>query len=243
MIRQTQLLIALLLLLLPIVARAQKKMDSFDLHVASLRVLERKDVQAELVITPAQRNKMDKFATDYNDHLNAYLAELKKQKKVNQPMPDQTVIMMLSQLKQDVMGVLSADQLKRLREISLQAFGLNGILDKVVAKKVGLNDDQINRMANTYKTGSKKANDLVVNAIKPVQNQFKKKPKDKKEAEKMQADYLAKSKSAMKAVEPNVQKVNNDTQSAMLAIFTPQQRQAYLALQGKVFEPKSGSLK
>ena len=226
--------------MLPLFASAaQKKSDSFDLHVASLRVLERKDVQAELAVTPAQRAKMDKYAEDYNTKLKAYVAELKKQNKTPQ-MPDGTVVLMLGTLKQQVMDQLTPTQLKRLREISLQAFGLNGILDSTVAKKIGMSDAQMEQMRKTYQAGSKKANDIMAGAIKPVNKEFKGKPKVKTqaEAEKMQSEYVNQGKAAMNAVMPDVQKVNDDTQAAMLKIFTPQQKKAFLALQGKVFHSK-----
>jgi hypothetical protein len=122
----------------------------------------------------------------------------------------------------------------------LQAYGLNGILDTTVAKKVGLSEAQIAKMRDTYKEGSKKANDLMVGAMKPVNKQFTTKPKDAAEEQRMKADYDAKSKAAVHAVMPNVQKVNDDTQQAMLAIFTPQQKAAFLALQGKVFHSSQG---
>src|SRR4051812_29884919 len=109
-------------------------MDQFDLHVSSLRILQDRSVQAELGVTTAQRAKMDKFADGYNSDLNAYLAELKKQNKADEQLPDETMSMMLARLKQSVMAVLTPSQLKRLREISLQAYGLNGLMDDTVAK-------------------------------------------------------------------------------------------------------------
>jgi len=222
------LFFCVLMVLLPFAAVAsQPKMDPFDLHVASLRILERKDVQAELGVTAAQRAKMDQYADDYNNSLKLYLQQLKKQNKANEPMPDGTVVMMLSKLKQNVMAILTPAQLRRLREISLQAYGLNGILDTTVAKKIGLSESQIAKMQETYKAGSKKANDIMADAIKPVDKEFKGKPKNQ--------DYEAKGKAAVNAAMPQVQKVNDDTQAAMLAIFTPQQKKAFLALQGKVF--------
>ena len=233
--RKASVLIALIAFILPVFAVAQaKKMDPFDLHVASLRVLEQKDVQAELGVTPAQRTQMDKYADNYNTHLNLYLAALKKQGKTNEPMPDETVIMMLGELKQNVMGVLTPPQLKRLREISLQAFGLNGILDTTVARKVGLSEDQISRMKKTYEDGSKKANDLMKKAMDPVNKKYK-----GKKGDQARGEYINEGKSAMDRVMPQVQKINDATQSAMLAIFTPQQKQNYLNLQGKVFHSKN----
>lgn len=240
--RKLNYLLVFLLMTLPFVAGAQAKLDPFDLHVSSLRILERKDVQAEIKITTAQRAKMDKFADGYNVELNAYLAALKKEGKGNQPMPDQTVVMMLGKLKQNVMALLTPVQLKRLREISLQAYGLNGIMDTTVAKKVGLSQDQVSKMKSTFEAGSKKANGLMLKAMQPVEKQFKgKKPKTEKDAQALEKDYLAKSKAAMAGVMPQVQKVRGDTQKAMLAIVTAKQRQSYLALQGKVFQAKQGA--
>jgi hypothetical protein len=233
--RKTNFLLAVLLCLLPVLAIArQAKMDPFDLHVASLRILERKDVQAELGVTTQQRATMDKYADEYNTKLNAYLAELKKEKKTV-TLPDETVVTMLGNLKQQVMAVLTSAQLKRLREISLQAFGLNGILDSTVAKKVGLSDTQIKRMRSLYEEGSKKANSIMTGAEKPVQQKYKGKPTTDQNKKAYESD----SKAAMQKVMPTVQKINDDTQAAMLKVFTAAQKQKYLSLQGKVFHSKA----
>jgi len=110
MMNRICILLAAVFLLLPLSAFAQKgTMDSFDLHVASLKVLERKDVQAEIGITTAQRAKMDHFADGYNTDLKVYLQEKQKTApKDYEPMRDPTIIAMLARLKENVMAVLSS---------------------------------------------------------------------------------------------------------------------------------------
>jgi len=233
--KKIYLAISLLIAAAPASVFAQR---DFDLHVASLRVLQRRDVQADMKVTPAQRAKMDKFADEYNSEAKAYIAELQKQGKQDEKLPDQTMYMMLAKLKQNVMSVLDANQLQRLRQISLQVYGLNGLLDDTVGTKIGLTKDQIARIHKRYEDGSKQANDLMTNAMKPVNAQFKNaKPKNQAEADQMRKAYEGKSKVAMDAVVPQVQNARESAQKDILAIITPAQKSTYLALQGKKFTP------
>jgi hypothetical protein len=238
--------IYLLFLVLTVTAAAgaaQGGMDPFDLHVSSLRILQNRAVQAELGVTVPQRAKMDKFADGYNSELNAYLAELKKQNKADEQLPDETMSMMLARLKENVMAVLTPPQLKRLREISLQAYGLNGLMDDTVATRVGLSKAQVTQMQAKYKDGSKQANDLMTTAIQPVNAQFKNaKPKDQQEANTLKKAYETKSDAAMNAVMPKVQQIRSQTQIEILAMITAKQKQDYLALQGKPFHAKKTGL-
>ena len=87
------------------------KMNSFDLHVASIKVLQQRDVQADMGVTTAQRARMEKYADGYNSELAAYIASLRKQNKGNVQLPDKTVETMLARLKQNVMAVLEPEQL------------------------------------------------------------------------------------------------------------------------------------
>lgn len=219
-------------------ALAQGKLDMFDVHVASLRVLEGRDVQKEIGITPVQRNQMDKFAEAYNADLKAYVAQLKKSGKDPAKLqgPDSKMLQLLATLKRNVMGVLTAAQLKRLREISLQVFGLNGLLDDTVAKRVGLSDDQIKRMRTEYESGSKRANAMIEQAVLPVNNQFKNaKPKTDADKRATLTSYETKRKAALDKVMPTVQKIRKETRDKILGMITKQQKDTFVGLQGKPF--------
>jgi hypothetical protein len=220
---------------------AQPKMDSFDLHVASLRILEDRQVQAEIGVSATQRAMMDQFANKYNSDLRAYADQLKKQGKDPAKMtgPDDKMLGMLAKLKQNVMGVLSAGQLKRLREISLQAYALNGLMDSVVAKRVGISEAQLKKMRATFEQGSKTANDMIQKVVSGVNAEFKNAaPKTDADKKATLASYEQKTKAAMAKVEPDVQKVREATRQKILAMITAKQKAAFLALQGKPFKPK-----
>jgi hypothetical protein len=217
---------------------AQGNQDAFDVHVASMRVLERRDVQADMGITAAQRSQMDMYADQFNLQVKNYGDQLKKEGK-NPSGPDDRMISMLTGLKAKVITVLTPSQLRRLREISLQEFGLNGLMDDVVAQRVGLSKDQLAKMRKAYEAGSRKASDMMAKAMQPVDAKFKNvKPKNPTEADTDRKSYLAASDKAMNAVMPAVQKVRADTQKSILAMVTAKQKQTYLALQGKKFTPK-----
>lgn len=212
--------------------------DAFDAHVASLRVLERRDVQAELGVTPTQRAQMDMYADQFNAQVKSYGEQLKKQGK-NPSGPDDRMISMLTSLKAKVITVLTPSQLRRLREISLQQFGLNGLMDDVVAQRVGLTKEQLAKMRKEYEAGSRRASDLMAKAMQPVDAKFKNvKPKNPTEAETDRKAYLDASNKAVNAIMPQVQSVREATQKTILAMVTAKQKATYLSMQGKKFTPK-----
>lgn len=235
----TKRICLLIVCLLAACSFAAQHIDSFDAHVASIKVLEDKQVQAELGITAAQRAQMDTYADQFNLQEKNYLAQLKAQGKPEPSSPDDRMIAMVTTLKQKVLTVLTAAQLRRLREISLQAFGLNGLLDETIAAKVGLSKDQVLKMRKIYEDGSAKASDMMSKAMQPVDAKYKNAaPKTAADKEKTKNAYLSDSNAAFNKVMPDVQKVRDQTEKQMLAVITPKQKATYLALQGKRFVKK-----
>jgi len=58
---------------------------------------------------------------------------------------DQKYLGYLLELRDNILALLSPPQIKRLRELSLQSVDIGGVLDVVVAKKLGMSVAQLTK--------------------------------------------------------------------------------------------------
>ncbi|HVT12695.1 MAG TPA: hypothetical protein VHE55_10550 [Fimbriimonadaceae bacterium] len=214
--------------------------DSFDYHCANIALLQDKSVQKEIGITATQRAQMNKFADAHRARISSY------QKALNGAPPERKVLDgYMDDLKKQVIGVMTVAQVKRLRELNLQAAGLIGLLDKVVATKVGFSDAEFNKYKDTYLEGRKKAETLFRNAIVPLDKKYQnlaapyKGHEKEREAElKALSDkYVVEAKAAEKRIKPQVEAITKATEEKMRTLITAKQKATWLALQGKKFTP------
>lgn len=232
-------LLGLLLLAAPVAHAA----DDFDYHIASVVLLQLKEVQTELKITEAQRAKMNKHAETHRGKLTDYSKQLDQRSEAakKQVGPDEAKLSaMFDELKKKVLAELSAAQIKRLREISLQQVGFAALNDSLVATKVGLNKDQLERIRRTFESGFREAEELERGAVQKAIGPYKdRKPKDGAEEKKLYEEVQKKADQARDSVSARVDKIREFTKSKIMGILTPQQKQAFTALQGKPFKVKS----
>lgn len=211
--------------------------DNFDRTIAGLPLLQDPKVQAELKITEAQRKKMNTHAEAFNKKSAAYQKELEAQeaktKKPAEPDPKR-IDAMMSELKTKVLNELSAVQLKRLRELSLQAVGVTALGDDLVAARIGLTADQKTKVRGVVKAGLDAANKLLgqadANARKGIAD-----PKTEAEFKKAEATYNTRMEAEQKKIQPQLQKIREDTIKKALAILNAKQNEAWKALQGKPY--------
>lgn len=221
-------------------AASAQAMDAFDAHASNIRFLEARKVQTELGITEAQRSRMNKHADTYRADLKAYEAELKKKGVDVKTLkaPDARMRSINGKLRQNVFSELKPAQLKRLREISLQTVGLVAVLDTKVAAKVGVSATQLKQMRDLYTAGSKQADALMKKEVGGALASFKgANPKTDSEKKKLKDQAEAKVKAAQERIAPQVENVRKQTRDRMLAVMTPAQESAFMALQGKKFTP------
>lgn len=214
--------------------------DTFDRSVASVALMQNQAVQKELKITAAQRAKMNAAAAKFNAANKAYADEVnKKSNGGKNPVAHDTPreIKMLSELKTSVFAILTDAQIKRLREISLQAVGVAALGDQTVATRVGLSASQLTNVRKTLENGlaeGKKVSDAAMaNARKGIKEPDPKKADDVKRA---QAQF----KKNMDVYGPPAQKklnqIRQGTIDKVLAILSGGQRTVWNALLGPDFK-------
>jgi hypothetical protein len=221
-----------------VVAVGQKG-DSFDKHVADYRLLLSKKVQAEVGITVAQRAALNKAADHERQIAQPYLQQLQREgKNAQQLSSDQKYLGFLLELRDNVLGQLTAPQLKRLRELSLQAVDIGGVLDVVVAKRIGMSVAQLTKVRSIYGDGVKRSNAIVKAVEQKVTGPFiNVRVKTQAEAKALN-DRLIKDRDAeLKKRQPEFDRLSKETKRSVEAVLTAKQLAEYHALQGKPFKP------
>lgn len=227
-----------LLAIAAIASIASVQADAFDRQVASIVLLQNQAVQKDMKLTESQRTKMNVFAEKFNNTQKAYLEELKKQSNggKTQPKRDQNREMkMVSDLKTQVLNILTDNQIVRLRQISLQAIGVAALADDTVAKRVGLNTTQITKVRSIVQKGladGQKVNDDAVNQAKKGIKEPKTEAEQKKAQEAFQKNW--------KNIGPGAQKkldfIRNKSIADVLAVLTPGQKTVWKGLIGPEFK-------
>jgi hypothetical protein len=220
--------------------------DSFDYHCANIAILQNgpnglgRKVQQELGITSQQRERMNKVADVGRTKMEAY------QKSLNGKKPDFKVISSyMDDMKKGIVAVMSPPQVKRLRELNLQAAGLLGLMDQVVATKIGMGKEQYTKFRQAYISGKSSAEKIVRAAILPIDQKYQKlalpyKGKEnqhKDELKKLTENYVKEARAAQQRIQAQVSAITRQTEQKLMAMITPQQKAAWTALQGKKFDP------
>jgi hypothetical protein len=204
--------------------------DDFDKKVAVIYLLQDKKVQAELKITEAQREKMNKLSEPYNKKVKAITDKVGKngpteaqQKELNAE---------ITKLRASVLNLLTAPQLKRLRELSLQAIGLGALADDVVAAKLGLNQKQVTKIRSELSAGMKALEEAQMDFHKRAMKDIKE-PKTDKEREAAAKLYQSRIEKMSKEIETKLSSIRKNTESKVLACLTAEQKTAWKNLNGK----------
>lgn len=207
--------------------------DPFDVHCADIRVMQDRAVQTDMKITAAQREKMNRYATEFATKANAILKGYKKPPTG----PDPKITALGNKMKMQVISVLSPTQLRRLREISLQVVNALAVADPVVAKRVGVTAAQLATFQTTIKDGQQRALVIQRNALNPIVAKYraKGKPKNEAEAKKLQAAFTGEMKAASRGIKPRIDALSKETSNKLRKVLTPKQIATFDALKGKPF--------
>jgi hypothetical protein len=212
---------------------------AFDRHAANIALLQLKPVQKHLGVTEAQRTKFNKAADGFNATLKLLQKKYEKQDpKTAQPKVQKEMAQAQLKLKDSVLKEMSAVQIKRLREVSLQDVGVAALGDEKVAKKIGLGATVLPKVRDAIR---KALTSIAQYRDKEMQKAMKgisdKKPKDKTEAEKLIAEAQRRGTAVEKRIAPTVEKMKRESQTKILAMLTQPQRATWLALLGKPYRP------
>ncbi len=212
---------------------AAAKMDAFDAHCADLGVLMIKAVQKELGVTTAQRARMNVYADEHEKELRDMA------KKYQDVKVDTSKIRydLYITLKVHVLEQLSAGQLKRLRELSLQRIGLVALCDPIVSKRVGLSEAQTKKLRETYDAGYKLYQSTAQSALDKVLAPYKgTTPKSQAEADALKAKVQPKVEAARAVIKPKLEAIMKAYDTKMRSIMTAGQIATYESLRGKPFK-------
>lgn len=224
--------------LLTLVCASAHAEETFDRYVADVRLLMTNEVKAELKVTQAQRDKMNAAAKNYN----ALAARIEEKARKGQKASDSEQKQLdseIEKMRNGVLNALSASQILRLREITLQVNGLQSLADDRVAKRVGLSSSQVSKIRNLLQSALQKSVDIRRKAVERIEAQYKdKKPKTDAEKQKLAKEIEAKLRAEMKRVQPQIDKVETDARNAIVKVMTPGQQQVWDSLLGKPFKPK-----
>ncbi len=210
--------------------------DPFDFHVADLELLQSKKIQSELGVTPAVHKKFESYAAEYRKSGETYYKALQAKgvDPANNTTAQEKFKSFVERLKTQVMGCLSASQLKRLRELSLQHVGSRGLLDPVVAQRLGLTKKESTAIEAVFKVGQTRNEKLVRSIMEPINKKYStKKPTSQQEADLLRAQANMEAKNAMEKAKPIAKKIQNETESEMRKAVSAKSLAILNSLKGK----------
>lgn len=214
-------------------AMASSQSVVFNQKVANVMLLQIDSVKKELKITDSQRAKMNEAAKPFN----TYAQELEKTNKE----PSQAQITKLTNLRDamrtKVIALLTVDQVRRLREITLQDAGLFAIATNDVAKELGIVGANLTAIRNALKSGAERSQKIIQETELKVLKQFEKRnPQTESDKKKVGEEYKKKLIAEMQRIKPQVDKIEKDTTATVMSKLSTAQRQKWVALQGKPFK-------
>jgi hypothetical protein len=169
------------------IAGAAFAQDKFDFSVANIEILRDKGAQKDIGITEGQLKTLNGYADKFSKTTKAKSDEYQKAKKKPDAAWQKFFTGEYITLRTNVLKSLSPGQLKRLREITIQAAGPRAIMDKQVALKVGLTEADHKKIVAAIIEGDKKVAKIKQEIGAKVGPKYKdKKPKTKEEADKLQ---------------------------------------------------------
>jgi len=212
---------------------------AFDRHASNVALLQVKTIQKELGVTEAQRAKMNQAAAAFNKEMTAVrkaIQDAASQKKQPPATLQKRAEAALAKMNSSVLAQLSVAQLKRLREISLQAAGTGAMGDQTIANRVGLKPTQVKQIRSIFETAIKKAAELEQREMDAAMKAFRdRKPKDAAEAKKLMEQAQKKALETQKRIAPQSNRIRLDAEAKVIALLDSKQKQAWSALLGKKF--------
>jgi hypothetical protein len=176
-------------------------------------LLQNKSIQDELKITPEQHKKFRDLARDFEKKHKEEIAKAREDKDFRKMMDVRRKAM---EAMSGVLGdVLTAEQLKRLGQIDIQAQGLRALMRSEVQKQLGLSARQREEVRSIFDGMEKE-----------LKEAFKTPPADAKKAQEFGT---------------KLRKVHQTATERAEAIFNDEQRAIWKEMTGEPFEVKLAS--
>ncbi len=220
-------------------AASAQKPDPFDVRVVDINILQSQKVQGELGITLKMREKMNSFAADHGAKATKVMeAAQKKGQEPTNPEVVKKSFALYNELKSNIVGLLSASQVRRWRELTIQSAGLPALLDEAVGNRIGLKDAQKSKLKAAYTAGAKKYEALQKEMMAPIAKKYNGiTPKSEAEAKSLKEKVDKEANAAQAVFAPRFRKAQSETEAGMKAALTKPQFAAFEALKGKAFKP------
>lgn len=212
--------------------------QTFDADIADIGILQAKPVQKEIGLTEKQRATMNRFADAYNTEMKALGEKARKADPKSPPKDlDPRASAAYRKLRAGVLKELSAAQIKRLREITLQEVGTPALADPKIAKQVGLPEAKRKQIEGIFSAGAKQARALERQEMdKALADLRKKKPKTEKEANELMQEAGKRAEEVRKKIEPRIRGFRREAETKALALLDAGQQSKWAALRGKPFK-------
>jgi thymidylate synthase len=212
--------------------------DKFDFEVANVQVLTDRAVQKEMGISEKQRNTLNDYAAVMTKATNEKIAEYQKAKKQPDDAFQKFGMSQFVEFRKKCLGVLSAPQLKRLREITIQGAGVRALLDKTVAARCGIVDPTYTNFVKAVQEGDRKVAKIKGEVGQIIQKKYgANKPKDQKEADALQTKINKDLTAEMKKRDPEMRKVIQENSATLNKYVKKEHFEKLKALMGKPFNP------
>lgn len=212
--------------------------DEFDMYVADVAILQAKAVQIELKITDGIRAAMNKHAI-WLDGQGANIDRLVRAGTVTPEAGNRRMKVHLSTLKSKVLSELSAAQVKRLREITLQRDGLVPLMDKRVSDKIGMTTAQLTKIREAYIANENKAKQIQKVAFAPIFDKYgKMKPKSDVEKKRLEDQANKELEVEKKRIQPQLEDLGKQFAALVDKTLSKGQKDAFNKLKGVPFKPK-----
>lgn len=212
--------------------------DAFDFEVANVQILTDRAVQKDMGISDKQRNTLNDYASAMTKATNEKIAEYQKANKQPDAAFQKFGMDQFVAFRKKCLSVLSAAQLKRLREITIQSAGVRALLDKTVATKCGLVDPTYTSFYKAVQDGDRKVGKIKAEVGEVIKKKYgASKPKDQKESDALQAKINKDLSAEMKKRDPEMKKVILENEANIKKYVKKEHFDKLKALMGKVFVP------
>lgn len=228
-------------LVVGVISTVGAEASAFDRRLANMELLQDRAVQAELKVSEAQRGRLNQHADWFNEELKKM--DEARQSAGRQGPPTEAeqkrFADLQKRLRDRVLGELSSAQLRRLREISLQAAGFPAMMDPEVAKRVGLTKAQLDRIRKGFEELAKRAAEAQEKAVRPVFEKYKdEKPENQEAAQALQQKVQRESAEAVQRIAPDLQKMRDEWLNLVKRTVKARQINVFEGLMGRPFRPQ-----
>jgi len=148
--------------------------DPFDVHVAQMELLQMRPVQRDMGVTEMQRAQLNKHADWFNDEMKKLQAKYEGNESASTEAM-QAVSDLHGRMKLRVLGELTANQVRRLREISLQDAGPLSLMDQQVATRINLSSENLEKLRAKFQESGQAASKLEEETLGPIFEKYREK--------------------------------------------------------------------